>query len=280
MLYRSIASNAPVWADLALRVRSEIMFRESMIHLVGAWNTISSPETPENVELLATMKKDVRELAEAKAKDLDEHKKAVELRILGHYPAQLQVLLPQLQNVGAGSRTIRGAVNAAPTRQSAYSNRVMDWMALNLFRHWLGQSIAGEMSRRAADGGLAFYTAIAQGKETYLDQSARESFCRHFPLSAKARTQFDRAVWEIKEAVKGYVEQLTVSRCQLDTGKWPVEWLTCVEIRAEEMPWVEVEKMEKETENIFGVGGEGMMTREERIEEEMGKEAKRRAKEP
>lgn len=221
------------------------------------------------------MRPEVHALVSKKAKTLDERKKVIELRILGHYPASLQVLQATNQNVGPGSRTVRNS-GAQPTRASAYGNKVLDWMALNLFRHWLGQSIAGEMSRRAPDGGLAFYSAIAEGQERYIDQVAREAFARHFPLSAKARTQFDRAVWEIKEAVKGYVGELVERKCQLEIGRWPVEWLVCAEVGSEDCPWVAEERERKEREGIFGV--KNAESRIERIKEAEAKKGRKKNK--
>lgn len=221
-----------------------------MIHLVGQWNRLSDPENTDSAEVLTHMRPEVRSLVEKKAKTLDERKKVIELRILGHYPASLQVLQAMNQNVGPGSRTVRNS-GAQPTRAAAYGNKVMDWMALNLFRHWLGQSIAGEMSRRAPDGGLAFYSAIAEGQERYIDQAEREAFARHFPFSAKARTQFDRALWEIKQAVKGYVGELVERKCQLEIDRWPLAWLVCTEVTREDCPWLAEEKERQEREEDF-----------------------------
>lgn len=242
ILYRSIAANAEVWGELALRIRSEIVFRESVVHLVGQWHSLSS-------DVMNRLSVELREICQTKFTELDERKKSSELKILGHYPASLQVMLSQNQNVGAGSRTIRG--KGVPTRASqAYGSQIMGWMALSLFRHWLGQSIAGDMSRRACDGGLAFYTAIAEAGEKYLNQGSREAFVRHFPLSAKARTQFDRAINDIKEEVKVYVTELVKKRCTLDVSRWPVTWLTCTEVSREDLPWVGEEEARQLWENV------------------------------
>lgn len=78
---------------------------------------------------------------------------------------------------------------------------------------------------------------MAAGGDAYIDHAVAEHFARFFPLSARSRCLFDNHLALIKEALKPYVQELVKSNCMLDTGRWPVGHLTCVEIEDAELPW-------------------------------------------
>lgn len=206
LLYRSIATHATAWADLALRVRSEIIFRDAIVHMVGQWGVLSKDK-----EAMEVMHPQIRTLCADKHKQLDEMKSAIELRIMGHYPLHLQRLAPGT-GTGPGSTTLRGTGNSVKTTR--YQGDVLSWMALNLFRHWLGQHVCAEMNRKAADGGYVFYHALAAGGDKYVDHDAIENFTQYFPLSKKSRNAFEGHLGTLKEGVKPYVHALVQHKSQ------------------------------------------------------------------
>jgi hypothetical protein len=110
-------------------------------------------------------------------------------------------------------------------------------MAMNLYRHWVGQHICSDHARYADDEGHAFYNAIATGGEAYMDAAAVEGFCEFFPLSKKARRSYDEQISLIKEGVKPYVKELVRNRSQLDVKNFAVSHLTCAKVEKKEMPW-------------------------------------------
>lgn len=87
------------------------------------------------------------------------------------------------------------------------------------------------------DRGARLYRAVAAGGDAYINHAVAEHFARFFPLSARSRCLFDDHLALIKEALKPYVQELVKSNCMLDTGRWPVGHLTCVEIEDAELPW-------------------------------------------
>jgi len=109
---------------------------------------------------------------------------------------------------------------------------------MNLFRHWLGQHMCGDLNRHAPDGGHAFYHALHKAGDAYIDRAAVESFTQYFPLSAKARSALEEQMGMLKEGVKPYVARLVENRSMLDVGRWPVGYLTCVEVEKGDVPWV------------------------------------------
>lgn len=219
----------------------------------AASNTDDAAATPPELPKIYRLRGPIRRLCERKHADLSDMKRAIELRIMGHYPSHLRRAHPAAQggssanalpNVTTGSRTLRG--RGLTTKISAYSADVLAWMALNLFRHWVGQHMCGDLNRGALDGGYAFYHALAAGGNAYIDHEAVERFVQVFPLSAKGRGQFVDQVGLIKEDVKVFVMELCKGRCMLDLGRWPVGYLTCVDVGKGDLPWVEGERRGRE----------------------------------
>lgn len=234
-LWRSISANAVVWAGLALRLRSEPILREAVIHMVGQWRSIRDRE---DVDIDPA----VRALCERKWAELNRTKIAAERNIMGHYPSHLQ--RPTEPNVGAGGKVqlYKGSV-----RTDMYAPQIIAWMAMNLYRHWVGQHICGDSARYAADEGYAFYKDVSAGGDAYLDHAAVEDFAKFFPLSTKARRTFDEQLGLMKEGVKEYVGELVRNRAQLDVGSFRIGHLTCVKIGKGEMPWaLEADGMNEE----------------------------------
>ncbi|TAQ84521.1 hypothetical protein B7494_g7162 [Chlorociboria aeruginascens] len=86
-LWTYIGSKPEHWADFGFRLQSSMIFKEAMIHVVGAW------------DLPGALKKDVFNnfengeaivrLALLKARELKEKKVAVERRLTEYYPAEM-----------------------------------------------------------------------------------------------------------------------------------------------------------------------------------------------
>jgi len=112
-------------------------------------------------------------------------------------------------------------------------------MAMNLYRHWVGQHICADMARYAEDEGFAFYHAVATGGDAYLPGSSVEGFSQFFPLSSKARRSFELQMGFMKEGVKHYVANLVRNRSSLDTKSFAIAHLTCVKVEKHEMPWLD-----------------------------------------
>lgn len=225
-LFRAIAADPILWAELARRARCALVFKEAITHAVGQWHALTAAST-------ATLGPPTRALCQHKANALATLKRAVEMRLLGFYPAHLQR--------NAGTNTAPGGtvtrLSGTPTRSAAFAADILAWMALNLFRMWLGQQIAGDGGHAGPDGGAELYRCIAAGGEAYIGHDVVEAFARYFPMSARSRCLFMGELGVIKEAVAGKVAGLVESRCLLDVGKWPVRHLTCVEVADEELPW-------------------------------------------
>lgn len=223
ILWRSISANATIWAGMALRLHSEVIMKEAVIHMAGQWNKAKERDDIDD---------SVRALCEKKWKELRERKIDAEKLIMGHYPSHLT--RPTQPNVGLGGQTI---LFQGVTRVDVYSTQIIAWMAMNLYRHWVGQHICADSTRYAEDEGYAFYNAVAAGGDKYLDNAAVEGFAQFFPMSRKARGSLDEQLGLLKEGVKGYVKELVKNRSMLDTKSFNIAHLTCTIVEKEDMPW-------------------------------------------
>ncbi|KAI9664299.1 MAG: hypothetical protein M1829_005854 [Trizodia sp. TS-e1964] len=211
-LFQSIASNATAWSILALRIKSPSIMTESLIHLIGQWNSLCAAE----IECIPEV---IRETCVRKNDELRLLKTAMDIRILGHYP-----------------RNIQREKTANPTRMN-YCNDIYSWMMLSLFRQWYAQCIAEGRSHTALDGGADLYRMVWRAGNSYLDREAMESFHSYFPMSSKGVSCLENHLSQIKDEVKEFLEDLVVNRSQLDIDKHPVAHLTCVVINRSDLPW-------------------------------------------
>ncbi|KAI9788749.1 MAG: hypothetical protein M1816_006606 [Peltula sp. TS41687] len=214
ILFKSIAANPATWSDLALRISSPTIFKEAIVHLVGQWQSMASREKP---KLPAV----VLELCQKKFAELQVKKKAVEIGILSHYPAALM-----------------RAPDSRPSRAS-YGADIYLWMSLNLVRHWFGQALSEGRGRTAKDGGAGLYRQIGAGGYSYLDRDTMERFHRHFPMTQRAIVRLEEVLSEVKQEIKAFVKDLLVNNTRLDIKKEDTPYLTCCEVKKEDLPWEE-----------------------------------------
>jgi hypothetical protein len=208
VLFRSIAARPAAWVDLAVRARSATVFVEAIIHLVGKWNGLEA-----STKLM--LDKQVRELCQKKHDELDEYKRWIECQILKFYPAHLG------REIGAPPKVIS---------RMSYSNDIMDWMALSVFRHWFASALALNRHRLAPDGGFWLYSQLASAGGAYLSKQELRSFHQKFPMSTRGENVLEEHVNGLKDEIKSIVAGLMRNESLLDTDRFPVEHLTCVKV--------------------------------------------------
>lgn len=225
ILYSSIASNPVAWANLGYRIRSQTIFKESLIHAVGKWNMLNEVEKQ-------TLNPDIRLICERKFLQLDKAKQALEMRILGHYPAHL--------TRHAGDRPGR----------ATYASDIYMWMAICFFRQYFAQAISDGRNRLADDGGFEFYRQLGHGGQAYLNHETFQNFHMYFPMSSKACNVLEANMGILKEEIKPFVKDLLLHRAMIDPAQFHegVHWLTCSVIDKDDYPWhvEEVGKLEEQ----------------------------------
>jgi hypothetical protein len=235
VLFRSIANNPLEWLDLAVRITSEIIFKEAVIHVVGRWNEFTSAQK-------GGMGKDVKRVCVKHVDNLNRQRRALELQIGVLYPGG--IVHPP---------------GAPPVKRETFAADIMMWMAVCLFRQWLMQQILQDKTFRAKDGGYMLYKQMSEAGNKYLNRQVAAPFFGNFPMTKKGQNVFENHLLELKEVVKGSVcrSGLLESESALDTTKFKVPWLTCTAVEAMDYPWLKK-----------GTAPAAKRTREERREED------------
>ena len=134
-LFRAIQKKPHAWVEMSYRIRSELIFRECMVHLVGNWRTIKS--APNALEYLREVP-GLRGLIEKYHRAMLSQCKSVELAVMSLYPGSMRLPVEDL-----------------PIKREAFAKDILVWMALTFFRHWIGQRLIMERGRHSADCGTS-----------------------------------------------------------------------------------------------------------------------------
>jgi hypothetical protein len=218
-LFRAIQKKPHAWIEMSYRVRSELIFRECIIHLVGNWKNLkTSRRTLNYLREVPGLRSSIEKYHRA----MLSQGKALELAVMSHYPGNMSVPVEDL-----------------PIKREAFAKDILVWMALTFFRHWIGQRLIMEKGRHSADCGYELYKQIGTAGESYMDKSVINQFHTKFPMTKKAMNVLENHLLEIKECMKGVVDQHKIlkSNCQLDIHRFPVSYLTCTDFQKEDYPW-------------------------------------------
>ncbi|KAF2846761.1 hypothetical protein T440DRAFT_457845 [Plenodomus tracheiphilus IPT5] len=219
-LFRSIQGKPHAWIDMACRIKSELIFRECMIHLVGNWKILQLDRA---VKDRLHDNPGLRAIIEKYHRNLQTQCRKLELAVTTHYPGKLA-----------------HPVDDLPIKREAYAKDILVWMALSWYRHWVGQRLITEQGRLAKDSGYALYKNLGTAGEAYMDKSVINQFHTKFPMTKKALNVVENHVWEVKECIKDIVNAhgILKVKCQLDVHRFPVAYMTCTDFQREDLPWL------------------------------------------
>lgn len=138
-LYQTISAGPVEWLDLGYRISSKVIFKESLIHLTGRYNAFkfledaadNDDDDDNNSSTISNLRTPLRKLVEKKHRQLKARCQDVDQKMVTFYP-------PYLQRQSSTGRADRDDIGRA-----SYGNDVFAWMGVALYRHWLGQAIAG-----------------------------------------------------------------------------------------------------------------------------------------
>ncbi|RMY24890.1 hypothetical protein D0867_01079 [Hortaea werneckii] len=224
LLHQSIANRPAPWLILAYKIHSRNLFRESIIHAAGKYNT------EEIQKEIVNMPEDVADLLHRKGRTLREAVKMAEKRILSYYPTHLQ----REKTVGRADKDSIG--------RASYSNDVMSWIGLVVLRHFFTQLLADDATHNAPDMGKELVDAVMQGGDTYLDKGIMDQFHAYFPMSQKGASVLENKVSDMKESIKKFMADLHKNESMLDTKTFKIAHFTCVKVFQHEYPFGEARK--------------------------------------
>lgn len=219
-LFRSVQASPHLWIDMAYRIRSELIFKECMIHLTGQWRIL---KTRASIGDHLREVPGLRALIEKYHREILNQAKNLELALMSLYPGDMRMPVEDL-----------------PIKREAYSKDILIWMALSFYRHYLGQRFLTDKGRHAPDCGFELYKQVGTAGEAYMDKSVINQFHSKFPMTKKALGVLERHVSEIKECMKDVVEKQKIlkPKCQLDIHRFPVKYFTCTDFKREDYPWL------------------------------------------
>lgn len=219
-LFRAVQSMPHLWAKMAYDIKSELIFREAMVHLAGNWKRMQAKPAA-----MLTLKEypGIGLLAEKCHARLVDKGKTLEQMVMSAYPGRMDK-----------------PTDYPPIKREEYAKDILVWMALAFFRHWLGQRIILEKGHQADDSGYELYRSLGSAGEAYMNKPIMNQFHHRFPMTKKAMNVLENHLLEIKENIKQRVDQhgILESYCQLDVHRYPVDYLTCVKVEREDFPWL------------------------------------------
>jgi hypothetical protein len=215
-----MAAKPERWAFMAAHIRSAILFREVMVHVVGKLDM--KRDIDQRWFMSNPLRRKILELAEKKVKEIKEKKLEVERRLLEYYPARM--MHTQIGNV-------------VPNR-ATFGSDIYLWQAHSLVQKYI-TSYFSNLHYRGPDGGVHFYRTIGTGGDAYVGKDSLELFYKCFTMSGKGKVCFLDALTVIKEELKPIVKDLLHDRSQAkrNDGDDKLPWLTCSKILEEEFPW-------------------------------------------
>ncbi|KAL2062417.1 hypothetical protein VTL71DRAFT_6683 [Oculimacula yallundae] len=240
LLWKHIGERPEGWIHVAAQLQSPLIFRESIIHLVGKFHLKNGI----NEQFLrkkshGPMTEKIWALIVQKAKELKDKKLLVERVLLEFYPPRM---------------THKEDDDSVPGR-TIYTADIYLWQAITVFRQFIASAFHSNFHHKAKDGGLAFYRTLGAADPSYLRPDTLEKFHQNFDMSIKARGLLVAALDQIKKEARFVVAELLHDRSQLVRGPndQPRDHLTCTEILDQEMPWVAALPGSGDGESIAGV---------------------------
>lgn len=223
-LFQAIRGSPHAWIEMAYRVRSELIFKECMIHMVGDWRNLRAK--PQVIDAIRDVP-NVRGLIEKYHRALLNQARDLEMKVLANYP-----------------QAVRLPTDELPIKREAYARDILVWMALTFFRQWVSQRLLGGKGRDAPDGGYELYTLLGAGGDRYMDKTVVNQFHTHFPMTKKAMNVLENHLFEIKNCIKQVVDDSGIlrSHCQLDVHRFPPKHMTCTVFDRDDFPWLKEER--------------------------------------
>ncbi|OBT93037.1 hypothetical protein VE01_08567 [Pseudogymnoascus verrucosus] len=221
-LWKRVLRDVEYWADIGVRLRSPVIFRESMIRIVGLWKVPSAinKQTLVNTANGLTL----CDIADKKVQEQTVRKMEIEERLRTFFPRAM--LHPPSNDPAA----------ATPGR-AFYANDVYYWQALTLVRQYIVKETMAGHGYAAVDGGSKFYTDIGTGGGSYCKAADLEDWHKKFDMTAKGKQRLRDSLNTVKEELRAVVAELMISRSNISRLPNDYPYLTFTEFKDEELPW-------------------------------------------
>lgn len=235
------------WLDFSNRLRSKTLWKESLIHGAGRFNSPSVSTAVRDNDLHPAIVAILTEKA-ALLKNLAQRTQS---NLLSYYPEALQ----RTKTVGRADRDSIG--------RASYANDIMQWMGLTVWRHWISQQVCNDNTHNAPDLGFEFFRLVHKAGEAYLDRNQLRQFHEYFPMSLKGESVMENRISELKQDGHDMVKKVLENYSYLDVERYPAGHMTCTWVGPDDYPWERAarqrERAERETVEPSEFGGSSGM---------------------
>lgn len=205
-IFRDAKNDPPLLLEFAEIMQYGPLYKEAMIHLVGAW---------ENWKLkLKFLQPATLDLVNSKHKSLERRKERVNTALSAN-------------GIGFNGEPVR----LLPEDKSMFDAFIIQALWVEFFKKNIREVPAPSIGD--------FYRLLAKGGDSYLSTQSVTSLLEHY------RGQ-DFGYWDevgedlaiMKDYAVNTVQPLVVNNSELDVEKHKITWLTCTDISDDEFPWV------------------------------------------
>ena len=215
-LYLAIAAEPFRWLELSMILESAVVFKESMIHIVGIYTPVSDGQ----INLPEELPQFVRDLILFKVRYLDQQRMDVNERLFA-------------SSIVVNSKTVTFSfVDAA-----IFST----WLVVQIWRDWFCRQMVGVHLDPHKTGQL--YRTLAKSGDAYLPAEAVKAVVEKIREPIKAEPDELREDLELlKKFAQEAVKELCENNSMIDVQEAGIGYLTCTRIMDEELPWFKTEQ--------------------------------------
>ncbi|KAJ8110556.1 hypothetical protein OPT61_g6638 [Boeremia exigua] len=208
ILYKAILADPARYLLLAIALKNDFIYTESLIHIIGAYPWWPWPTSHK------LLSEDTRLLIAKKSQELETEVLEAERALL-------------LLTITRGPRK-------EPFRCDA-SSEFDTWFVVQLFRDTLTNVLRQhDVSKPSLKRGSLFRKIKTGGSQYMVYEEVRQMMQRVMPSAVNT---LDEDLRILKEFASSIVEDLARNELSLDVRDHQVGWLTCVKIQTEDIPW-------------------------------------------
>jgi hypothetical protein len=212
-LYLAIAAEPFRWLELSIILESAVVFKESMIHVVGIYTPVSDGQ----INLPVELPQFVHDLILFKVQYLDQQRMDVNERLFA-------------SSIVVNSKTV--TFSYVDTAISS------TWLVVQIWRDWFCQQMA-EVHLQPHKTGQLYRTLVKSG-DAYLPTAAVKAAVEKIREPIKAEPdELSEDLELLKKFAQEAVKELCENNSMVDLQEAGIGYLTCTRIMDEELPWFE-----------------------------------------
>jgi hypothetical protein len=215
-LFLAIAAEPFRWLELSMILESTVVFKESMIHIVGTY----TPASDGQINLPAELPRFVRDLILFKVRYLDQ------------------------QRMDANERLFASSIviDTNTVTFSSFDTAIFStWLVVQIWRDWFCHQMARVHLNPQQTGTL--YRTLAKSGDAYLSTVAVNAVIEKIRHPVKVELDEIREdLGLLKKFAQEVVKELCENNSMLDVQEAGINYLTCTRIMDEELPWFETEQ--------------------------------------